>query len=342
MLSVVEGQQSVYVKDAAASLGAWRAPEGRGFIVCCIWSMEYAFNCQHVISSTYGCGAEQHAIPRQASKEARCAAEQHVPQGWHVSCEILAKGPYLRSNDQAHACQHLSRRYIVVCGAVPCQDARQAHKGDAGLVYPCTRHKYLSGEEQCGSAVWGGQGGDISTTAFCLLQGTCREVLAAHEGHVDSIMICKGNVNKTIHHVIGGMVHDVRVQGVTWTVKPMAAVRTTQQRMPNRCMTFSRRPRKIKAKTAAKSISAPRIIWYTLAVTLSKPTFIRTVAMRSKTVGIASNRSCLTSLWSFGCVTTCSDVSTAGNKARSGASSAALSEAQELFEALATVKKDAG
>ena len=42
------------------------------------------------------------------------------------------------------------------------------------------------------------------------------------------------------------------------------------------------------AKRAANSISAPRIIWYTEAVTDSSPMFIRIVAIRSKNVGIAS------------------------------------------------------
>lgn len=54
--------------------------------------------------------------------------------------------------------------------------------------------------------------------------------------------------------------------------------------------------RKMTAKIAAKSISAPRIIWYTLAVTLSRPMFISTVAMRSKTVGMASRYVCAAGL----------------------------------------------
>lgn len=48
--------------------------------------------------------------------------------------------------------------------------------------------------------------------------------------------------------------------------------------------------RNMTAKSAANSISAPLIIWYTLAVTLSRPMFIRTVAIRSKKEGIASSR----------------------------------------------------
>lgn len=39
------------------------------------------------------------------------------------------------------------------------------------------------------------------------------------------------------------------------------------------------------ANSAANSISAPLIIWYTLAVTDSRPTFMRTVATRSKKEG---------------------------------------------------------
>ena len=55
--------------------------------------------------------------------------------------------------------------------------------------------------------------------------------------------------------------------------------------------TFKRRPRKVNAKTAANSISAPLIIWYTLAVTLRRPIFISIVAIRSKTVGMANRAS---------------------------------------------------
>ena len=63
---------------------------------------------------------------------------------------------------------------------------------------------------------------------------------------------------------------------------------TTQQRMPPRCLRLRVRCRNRTEKAAANSISAPRIIWYTLAVTLSSPMFISTVAIRSNTVGMAS------------------------------------------------------
>lgn len=43
------------------------------------------------------------------------------------------------------------------------------------------------------------------------------------------------------------------------------------------------------ANRAANSISAPRIIWYTLAVTDSSPMFMRMVATRSKKEGMASS-----------------------------------------------------
>lgn len=73
--------------------------------------------------------------------------------------------------------------------------------------------------------------------------------------------------------------------------------RTTQQKMPNRWNLFRRRCRKSTEKIAAKNISAPRIIWYTLAVTLRRPMFMSTVAIRSNTVGIASMKT-----WYFGFV----------------------------------------
>lgn len=63
---------------------------------------------------------------------------------------------------------------------------------------------------------------------------------------------------------------------------------TTQHRMPRKCIRLRFLCRKATANTAAKSISAPLIIWYTEAVTDSRPMFMSTVAMRSKTVGMAS------------------------------------------------------
>lgn len=70
---------------------------------------------------------------------------------------------------------------------------------------------------------------------------------------------------------------------------------TTQQKMPNKWYLFRRRCRNTTEKRAAKNISAPRIIWYTLAVTLRRPMFMSTVAIRSNMVGIASMNT-----WYFG------------------------------------------
>lgn len=63
---------------------------------------------------------------------------------------------------------------------------------------------------------------------------------------------------------------------------------TTQQRMPRKCIRLRFLCRKATANTAANSISAPLIIWYTEAVTDSRPMFMSTVAIRSKTVGMAN------------------------------------------------------
>ena len=63
---------------------------------------------------------------------------------------------------------------------------------------------------------------------------------------------------------------------------------TTQQRMPKRWYLFRLLCRKPTANSAAKSISAPLIIWYTDAVTDRRPMFMSTVATRSKKVGMAS------------------------------------------------------
>ena len=71
---------------------------------------------------------------------------------------------------------------------------------------------------------------------------------------------------------------------------------TMQQPMPMRWNLLSLRRRKTAAKSAANSISAPRIIWYTLAVTYSRPTFMRMVATRSNAVGMDSSRHCTSSL----------------------------------------------
>jgi hypothetical protein len=72
--------------------------------------------------------------------------------------------------------------------------------------------------------------------------------------------------------------------------------RTTQQQSPIRWCLLSERLRNVTAKNAAKSISAPRIIWYTDAVTHSSPTFMSTVASRSKNVGMPSMSTSLSSL----------------------------------------------
>mmetsp|Transcript_4359 Transcript_4359/g.12572 ORF Transcript_4359/g.12572 Transcript_4359/m.12572 type:complete len:232 (+) Transcript_4359:902-1597(+) len=71
---------------------------------------------------------------------------------------------------------------------------------------------------------------------------------------------------------------------------PTSPIPTTQQRIPPTCLRLSTRCRKMTENAAANSISAPRIIWYTLAVTLSRPMFMSTVAMRSNTVGMASRQ----------------------------------------------------
>ncbi len=73
-----------------------------------------------------------------------------------------------------------------------------------------------------------------------------------------------------------------------WHILKCTRDLTTQQRMPRKCILFSFLCRKLTAKRAANSISAPLIIWYTEAVTERSPMFINTVAMRSKNVGMAS------------------------------------------------------
>lgn len=52
--------------------------------------------------------------------------------------------------------------------------------------------------------------------------------------------------------------------------------RTTQQAMPPKWYLLSVRCRNTTEKSAANSISAPRIIWYTDAVTDSRPMFMST------------------------------------------------------------------
>mmetsp|Transcript_4407 Transcript_4407/g.12705 ORF Transcript_4407/g.12705 Transcript_4407/m.12705 type:complete len:219 (-) Transcript_4407:115-771(-) len=76
---------------------------------------------------------------------------------------------------------------------------------------------------------------------------------------------------------------------------PTRAIPTTQQLRPIKWYLLRERLRKVMAKKAANSISAPRIIWYTEAVTHNRPMFMRMVAIKSKIAGTDRNSVSLSS-----------------------------------------------